>query len=478
MKRQMNRVLSVFLALMMAVSLLPVSAFAVDGAEVHDHEHEDVAAEASALLQEVKDAVDGLLAAYDLEVGMTEAQLEDVALNGDYTGDPLEDQQALEEQAEGLTEAELEELQEYEALETWAQFCEVYEDAYSIALLTTVTVLDGQLSIADSANSNTVSNGTVTIKASGSLFSKKTNNITITNDTENKAQLSFDYSVSSANSFKIAGATAATSGNYTVTLDAGGTLAITLVSNSGFSNTTATLTMSNFSLITASDSSNVTFLYDSSYGSITVDGNSVLSGAVVEGITLDTGVALTATASNGASFLGWVNTADGSILSSTGSYTLKPASDMTVKAVFAKNGDTPWFMVGSATQKSQSSGLLGLSKLYYYQVPAGTHLFDNLNDAGAAAANSATSKAVVLMNSGTLGAGNYTIPAGVTLLIPFDSSNTMYTTQVVPEDIANYSTPEAYRTLTMGDGANLTINGAVSVSAKQCWAAGSKQHGG
>ena len=73
MKRQMNRVLSVFLALMMAVSLLPVSAFAVDGAEVHDHEHEEATAEASALLQEVKDAVDALLVAYGLEVGMTEA---------------------------------------------------------------------------------------------------------------------------------------------------------------------------------------------------------------------------------------------------------------------------------------------------------------------------------------------------------------------------------------------------------------------
>ena len=42
---------------------------------------------------------------------------------------------------------------------------------------TTVTVLDGQVSISDSANSNTVSGGTVTIKASGSLFGKKTNNI-------------------------------------------------------------------------------------------------------------------------------------------------------------------------------------------------------------------------------------------------------------------------------------------------------------
>ena len=45
---------------------------------------------------------------------------------------------------------------------------------------TTVTVLDGKVSVADSANRNTLSGGTVTITAKGSLFSKATNNITIT----------------------------------------------------------------------------------------------------------------------------------------------------------------------------------------------------------------------------------------------------------------------------------------------------------
>ena len=196
------------------------------------------------------------------------------------------------------------------------------------ASATTVNVLDGQVSIADSANSNTESNGTVTIKATGSLTSKKTNNITITNQTENKAALSFDYTVTSANSFKIANATAATSGSYSVVMEAGGSLSITLVSNSGLSNRTATLKLSNFSFVVAKDSSNITFEYDSTYGSVTVDGSAVSNEGVVE-IPL-AGAALVATTANGGKFLGWVDDSS-KILSTNASYTLTPASDMTVK---------------------------------------------------------------------------------------------------------------------------------------------------
>ena len=89
------------------------------------------------------------------------------------------------------------------------------------ASATTVNVLDGQVTVTDSANSNTVSNGVVTIKAAGSVISKKTNNITITNESESKATLSFDYTASTYNSFTIAGATASASGTYSVLLDPG-----------------------------------------------------------------------------------------------------------------------------------------------------------------------------------------------------------------------------------------------------------------
>ena len=337
---------------------------------------------------------------------------------------------------------------------------------------TTVSVLDGKVSVTDTANSNSVSGGTVTITAKGSFFSAKTNNITITNNSGAKAQLTFDYSASDANSFTIAGE-ASTSGSYSTILEPDASIALVLKSKSGLGGTTATLTLSNFSLTVVSDSSNVTIEYDSTAGSVTAGGSAAASGEIIEGVTFTDGVALVATA-NGSTFLGWVD-ADGKILSTSASYTLTPASDMTVTAAFAKDGGTPWFAVGSATQKSVSSGLLGLGKLYYYTVGT-SYLFDDLNAAAAKAASDSTNKTVVLMNSGTLAAGTYTIPSGVTLLIPFDSANTMFTTQVL--NTGTYTTPTAYRTLTLADGANLVLNGAMSVSAKQKYAQGSKLDGG
>ena len=337
---------------------------------------------------------------------------------------------------------------------------------------TTVNVLDDKVSITDSANSNKVSDGTVTITAKGSLFSQKTNNITVTNNTSAKAKLSFDYATSSASSFKIAGATAAASGSYSVVLEAGKSLSIQLMSNKGVSGTTATLTLSNISLVTIKENSDVTFTFDSSLGSVTAGGAAVANGAT-QSVSGETGVVLVATAKSGATFLGWVD-ADGKILSTEASDTLKPAQDMTVKAVFAQNGGTPWFGVGSAAQKSQSTGLLGMSKLYYYEVGT-SYLFDNLNTAATHAAANST-KAIVLMNDGTLPAGNYTIPAGVTLLIPFDAKNTMYTTESVGK--TGWNQPKHYRTLTMANGAHIAVNGAISLSAKHATAQGSKQNGG
>lgn len=349
---------------------------------------------------------------------------------------------------------------------------------------TTVDVLDGKVSVTDSANSNTVSGGTVTIKASGSLFGKKTNNITITNNSGAKAKISFDYTADKASSFKIAGATAATSGSYSAVLEADASLSIVLVSNSGLSNTTATLKLSNFILTVAAESSNITINYDSTLGSVTAGGTAVESGGVVSDVTLANGVALVAAPSSGAEFLGWVDE-DGKILSTATSYTLTPSADMTVKAAFAKDGGTPWFAVGAKAQKSQSSGFLGLGKIYYYTVGA-TYLYDDLNAATQKASSDSTNKTVVLMNNGTLPAGKYSIPFGVTLLIPFDVDNTLYTTQPIGVERYNndanpkdrYVIPKAFRTLTLAAGAELEIEGEMSLSAKHTYAQGGRNAGG
>ena len=62
------------------------------------------------------------------------------------------------------------------------------------------------------------------------------------------------------------------------------------------------------------------------------------------------------------------------------------------------------------------------------------------------AAAAAETKVVTLVEDVTLAAGEYEIPAGVTLLVPFDEAGTLYTdTPDCLEDENLYTTPVAYR---------------------------------
>ena len=479
-----KRSLSVLLVLMMLFSIIPLNTLAakvdiqntVDTTESSDHQ--------STALELAQADIDRILKNCNLNNNMTKSETERAVyqLNGNTVYGAWDDIAALTEFVESsLTEKEFASLEKYKGFEVMGYLYDILDTALNppIMVATTTSVLNGAVSITDTANSNKVSDNTATITAKGSLFSKKTNTITITNETSDTVQLSFSYTADKASSFTIAGASVSASGTYSVILNPGASFKIVLVSNSGLSNTTATLKLSNFELVVAAASSNVTFDYDSALGSVTVDGEAVASGSVKE-ISFTEGATLVATPVSGATFHGWIDS-DNTIISTAASYKLVPANDMSVKPVFIGANSAPHFMVGTAAQKSQSSGLLGMSKINYYVV-GGSYIFDDLNEAATFAA-SASTKALVLMNSATLPAGDYTIPSGVSLLIPFDTNNTMYTTQAVgivetvTNNVSNYEEPYAYKKLTMAQGANLTVNGSVSVSAKHYYAQGSMVHG-
>ena len=476
-----KRVLSLMLVVMMTITILPVHAFALDGHDEHSENGtlsgiDGKPFEETVLLKQIKSDIAKLLEKYLGKIVMTEDEVKAAVSNMD-----LETQEeaffAIDDLCviiEEMTDAERLFLEKYEASATFICLGEtLYEllmpGDFSLYAPKTVTVLDGKVSITDSIGKGAVSGGTVTITAKGGLFSKATNNITITNNSGSKAQISFDYSVDKASAFKIAGSDAKASGNYSTTLEQGGSVSISITSNSGLSNLTATLKLSNFTYVAVKENSNVTFEFDSNLGSVIAGGSAVVSGGSLP-VNGTTGVELKATANSGVKFLGWIDK-DGKILSNSATYTLKPASDMTVKAAFAKDGGTPWFAVGSAASKTDSIGLLGMSKLTYYEVGA-THLYEGLDEA----VKYASGKSIVLMNNATLPTGNYTIPSGVTLLIPFDAANTMYTTEA--QSVSSYKEPTAYRTLTLEDGATLTVNGALSISAKHGQAGGSWNFGG
>lgn len=80
--------------------------------------------------------------------------------------------------------------------------------------------------------------------------------------------------------------------------------------------------------------------------------------------------------------------------------------------------------------------------------------------------NLGSNKKIVVVQNAYVPAGNYTIPSGVTLLVPFDEGQTLCTTKPGITKAAP-SGQSAYCTLTLASGANIAVNGAISVSAHQ-----------
>lgn len=94
----------------------------------------------------------------------------------------------------------------------------------------------------------------------------------------------------------------------------------------------------------------------------------------------------------------------------------------------------------------------------------GGQIFDDLNEAVETAQNTRPS-IITLESSGTI-TGNYTIPAGITLLIPFDEAKTLYTNK--PESVAGYTKPSVFQKMTMASGSSITVDGAISVGGMHC----------
>jgi len=180
---------------------------------------------------------------------------------------------------------------------------------------------------------------------------------------------------------------------------------------------------------------------------LTIDTTSVDSTAGITGqsFTNKQKVVLKAVANSGYVAFSWkITNADGTYKWIEGATYTAPADtfnqNITVEAFFIRTGDAA-FQVGPKR-------------------------YGSLADAVTYAQTANQTDPIVLLNDATLPAGDHTIPAGETLLIPFDAAHTLYTTS--PECYGT-SHPKvvAYRTLTLADGANLIINGSLSLSAKQ-----------
>lgn len=301
------------------------------------------------------------------------------------------------------------------------------------------------------ATDNSMTSGAITVTAKGTagfLFfpgTPKTTTITVTNNSDATATVSFDWTATNVNTLTIDGTTyTATSGSFSKTLEAtAGANSFEIKIVTGANSTENKLVMKNFDLAVAATSSNITVSFDSALGSVTAGGSAITSGSVCEA-TLADGITLVATANSGTKFLGWVDTSSHTRLSPDSSYTLKHATDTTVKAAFASTGSKAWFIVDGVYWTDDLTTAVGLGST------------------------------IVLAEDGTLPAGNYTIPSGDTLLIPFDSANTLYKVKSggAGANDAEYGNitgnKTIYRTLTLADGVHLVVAGELSLSAKHC----------
>ncbi|MBQ8622102.1 MAG: hypothetical protein IJ422_07285 [Oscillospiraceae bacterium] len=418
-----------------------------------------------AQLQAIQQEMDRILMKYLGNTVLTEDEVLDIVntMSWDEMEAAVAECNALEPQIAALSQEELARLEaDYPGTETIVCFYEMLELAMTpsaFAATGTHTPVGGVTVGVSGATDNSMSSGAVTVTAKGSAgvfgigASTKTATITVTNSGSEKATVAFDWTATSVNQLTIDGTTyTVTSGHFSKVMGENTSFIITITTAKN--NTTNKLVMNNFTWTSANDSYNVIFQYDDTMGSVTVDNAKTDSEA---GVSIkSTGATIKANPNSGYYFAGWatantVDKSEGELYQTAISYDLKPSGPMTLIAVFVPNGKA-CFKVGNT-------------------------LFTDLTLANNYAKSAtATTKVITLVCNGTLPAGNYTIDSGVTLLIPFDDANTLYTS--TPEYVSTYTKPAAYHTLTMADGAKLEINGAMSISAKHKCAEGSYPEGG
>ena len=315
----------------------------------------------------------------------------------------------------------------------------------------------------------------------GSKIGTSSVTVTLTNTGYDNAVLSFFYTAPSEGTGTITttGNSVGSGTNQSFILARNQTVTVKLVS-SGSSTSTCNLNLTTIQLVEA-QLAKATFVAPSG-GTYTVDGTGITADTEMSNLTTKV-YSLVATPNSGASFVGWVD-ANNRILSTSATDSLVLTEDTTVKALFAENGSAA-FAIGTTVAQTYSEKytlIVTIGDEFNYHTVTKTHLYTDLQEA-IDAANSSTSKAIVLTNSGTI-SGNYTIPSGVSLLIPCDDAGTLATTQPLCKGLVGSPTAvkniTPYKTLTMASGSSITIaeGGAMNVNAVLFAIGGSDRGGG
>ena len=263
--------------------------------------------------------------------------------------------------------------------------------------------------------------------------------LTITNKKSTTATLSFDYAIEQNSGTIQVDSTAVTkNGKFSKELAQNASIKVYIKSGSTSAATKITLT----NVVLVRDVNATATFVPAENGTYTVDGKRITEKYSNTQSSM-TAYQVVATPNKGYQFLGWYNLTTGKCIATAVSTVLNIESDCTITAKFA----------------SRAAALF----------ETGGQRFADLNEAVAYAQANGQSK-ITLATNGSI-SGTYTIPAGITLLIPFDEAGTLYTT--TPAYTTTAETPKAYKTLTMAAGSSITVNGgAISVGGKHFTSSG------
>ncbi len=291
-----------------------------------------------------------------------------------------------------------------------------------------------------SANGTSIT-GAATSTSGGCGDTSYKSTLTITNKKSTTATLSFDYAIEeNSGTISVDSTKVTANGSLTKELAAGDNITISIKSGSPSAATRITLT--NVALV--SNVTATTTFQPAENGTYTVDGKTVTEQYSNTQSSM-TAYQVVATPADGYQFMGWYDVTKGKYINTSTEAALNFDSDCTITARFT----------------SKTAALF----------ETGGQPFDDLGEA-VAYAQATNQSRITLVSDGTIG-GSYTIPTGITLLIPFDAAGTLYTD--APAAIRTTPASKPFRTLTMSKGSSITVNGAISLGGRYFAAGGSQQ---
>ena len=265
--------------------------------------------------------------------------------------------------------------------------------------------------------------------------------LTITNKKSTTATLSFDYAIEqNSGKIQVDGTEVSSGASFTKELAANETVKVYIQSGSTSAATKITLT----NVVLVSDVNATATFMPAENGSYTVDGK-LITEEYSNTQSSMTAYQVVATPADGYQFMGWYDISNEKYISTSAKAALNIESDCTITARFA----------------SKEAALF----------ETGGQRFDDLGDAVSYAQANSQSK-ITLATDGSI-SGAYIIPAGITLLIPFDAAGTLYTD--APAAIRTAPASKPFRMLTMSEGTSITVNGAISLGGRYYAAGGSEQ---